>query len=115
MVVQLTVHNYIRGVSVYIHSLTHFSFYRFAVVSHNFQFVPHLTLLPLVVLSRVLDEGVVLVSVGVLQGLHVLGPPHPEGEARLAGVGGRHPGPPVLHLLHQHHAALLPGPGLGAL
>ena len=53
---------------VNVHSLTHLSFNWFAVMSHNLQLVLHLTLLPLVVLSSVFDESIVLVGVRLLQG-----------------------------------------------
>ena len=63
------------------HSLAHLPLHMLAVVADQLHGVLHLLLLPLVVLGGVLVEGVVLVAMGVLEGLKVLASPDTKAEA----------------------------------
>jgi hypothetical protein len=86
VVVQLTIEDQVRGVRVDDHSLAHLPLHRLGVVADQLHGKLHLLLLPLVVLGGVLVEGVVLVAMGVLEGLKVLTSPDTEAEACLASA-----------------------------
>ena len=73
------------------HSLAHLPLHWLAEVADQLHGVLHILLLSLVVLGGVLGEGVVLVALGVLEGLQVLPSTDTEAEAGLASIVGSDP------------------------